>query len=165
MGYLPHSFWIYPNLGCLSLVYYHMWNGASQRILLLRSGHSFRHSFWFPVVMVTENWNHYEKYNDLTIKSRYGLLKLDSLFHVTDPFKEPEAAEDGGTHTNDCVHIHIQQRNGRKCVTTIEGLGKDYNYKKFLKDMKKDFCCNGNLVQDLERGQVLHIFCSTIQFN
>ena len=114
-------------------------------------------SWWLKIEITTKS--------TLTIKARYGLLKLDSLFHVTDPFKEPEAAEDGGTGTSDYVHIRIHQRNRRKCVTTIQGLGKDYNYKKILKEMKKEFCCNGNLVQDLERGQVLHIFCSMIQFD
>lgn len=41
-------------------------------------------------------------------------------------------------------------------MTTIQGLRKDYNYNKILKDFKKEFCCNGTVVQDLELGQVLH---------
>lgn len=82
---------------------------------------------------------------------------------MTDPFHDSEGAEDCGTGTKDYVHVRIQQRNGRKCVTTIQGLRKDYNYNKILKDLKKEFCCNGNIVQDLERGQVLHICCRSVR--
>ena len=60
------------------------------------------------------------------------MLKPDSLFHVTDPFKDSEE-EDAGPGTKDYVHVRIQQRNGRKCLTTIQGLQKDYNYKDFKK--------------------------------
>jgi len=73
-----------------------------------------------------------------------------------DPFKDSEA-EDAGPGTKDYVHVRIQQRNGRKCLTTIQGLRKDYNYNKILKDFKKEFCCNGTVVQDLELGQVIQL--------
>jgi len=31
------------------------------------------------------------------------------------------------------VHIRVQQRNGRKCITTVAGLGEDLDMKKILK--------------------------------
>ncbi|GJZ71114.1 protein translation factor SUI1 homolog 2 [Tanacetum coccineum] len=31
---------------------------------------------------------------------------------------------------------------------------KDFSYNKILKDLKKEFCCNGTFVQDFELGQV-----------
>jgi translation initiation factor 1 len=55
------------------------------------------------------------------------------------------------------VHVRIQQRNGRKSLTTVQGLKKEYSYNKILKDLKKEFCCNGTVVQDPELGQVWYI--------
>lgn len=52
------------------------------------------------------------------------------------------------------MHIRIQQRNGRKSLTTVQGLKKEFSYNKILKDLKKEFCCNGTVVQDPELGQV-----------
>jgi hypothetical protein len=46
------------------------------------------------------------------------------------------------------------RRNGRKSLTTVQGLKKAYDYKKVLKALKKEFCCNGNVVDDPELGQV-----------
>lgn len=54
--------------------------------------------------------------------------------------------------------MRIQQRNGRKSLTTVQGLKKEYSYNKILKDLKKEFCCNGTVVQDPELGQVLTSF-------
>lgn len=62
-----------------------------------------------------------------------------------------------GLHKDEYIHIRIQQRNGRKCVTTVQGLHKDYNYNRILKDVKKEFCCNGNVVQDKELGKVIQL--------
>uniref|UniRef100_A0A0D6R2L8 SUI1 domain-containing protein n=1 Tax=Araucaria cunninghamii TaxID=56994 RepID=A0A0D6R2L8_ARACU len=73
-----------------------------------------------------------------------------------DPFKEADT-DDVGSGTKDYVHVRIQQRNGRKSLTTIQGLRKEYNYNKILKDFKKEFCCNGTVVQDSELGQVIQL--------
>uniref|UniRef100_A0A0C9S6F5 TSA: Wollemia nobilis Ref_Wollemi_Transcript_15032_921 transcribed RNA sequence n=1 Tax=Wollemia nobilis TaxID=56998 RepID=A0A0C9S6F5_9CONI len=73
-----------------------------------------------------------------------------------DPFKETEA-DDPGTGGKDYVHIRVQQRNGRKCLTTVQGLRKDYSYSKILKDFKKEFCCNGTVVEDKELGKVIQL--------
>ncbi|RWW35883.1 hypothetical protein BHE74_00059135 [Ensete ventricosum] len=64
-------------------------------------------------------------------------------------------ADDSGAGTKDYVHIRIQQRNGRKSLTTVQGLKKEFSYNKILKDLKKEFCCNGTVVQDPELGQVI----------
>ncbi|KAL6139962.1 hypothetical protein ACLB2K_058263 [Fragaria x ananassa] len=73
-----------------------------------------------------------------------------------DPFAEANA-EDSGAGTKDYVHIRIQQRNGRKSLTTVQGLKKEFSYNKILKDLKKEFCCNGTVVQDPEQGQVIQL--------
>ncbi|KAL4327869.1 hypothetical protein AHAS_Ahas13G0143200 [Arachis hypogaea] len=69
-----------------------------------------------------------------------------------DPFAEANA-DDSGAGAKEYVHVRIQQRNGRKSLTTVQGLKKEFSYTKILKDLKKEFCCNGTVVQDPELGQ------------
>jgi translation initiation factor 1 len=73
-----------------------------------------------------------------------------------DPFADANA-EDSGAGSKDYVHVRVQQRNGRKSLTTVQGLKKEFNYNKILKDFKKEFCCNGTVVQDPELGQVIQL--------
>ena len=73
-----------------------------------------------------------------------------------DPFGDA-STEDSGAGTKDYVHVRIQQRNGRKSLTTVQGLKKEFSYSKILKDLKKEFCCNGTVVQDPELGQVIQL--------
>ncbi|KAK9025841.1 hypothetical protein V6N11_038696 [Hibiscus sabdariffa] len=80
-------------------------------------------------------------------------VQIPSAF---DPFADANA-EDSGAVTKDYVHIRIQQRNGRKSLTTVQGLKKEFSYNKILKDLKKEFCCNGTVVQDPELGQVIQL--------
>jgi len=47
---------------------------------------------------------------------------------------------------SDKIHIRLQQRNGRKTLTTVQGLPEKYDPKKLLKAMKKEFACNGTVV-------------------
>lgn len=75
------------------------------------------------------------------------------MFVRTDPFAEANA-DDSGAGAKEYVHIRVQQRNGRKSLTTVQGLKKEFSYNKILKDLKKEFCCNGTVVQDPELGQV-----------
>ena len=53
------------------------------------------------------------------------------------------------TNERNLVHIHVQQRNGRKCVTSIHGIADDLDHKKILKYLKKIYSTNGNVVNDL----------------
>lgn len=72
-----------------------------------------------------------------------------------DPFADAKAEDSGaGAGAKEYVHIRVQQRNGRKSLTTVQGLKKEFSYNKILKDLKKEFCCNGTVVQDPELGQV-----------
>lgn len=73
-----------------------------------------------------------------------------------DPFADANA-EDSGAGAKEYVHVRTQQRNGRKSLTTVQGLKKEFSYSKILKDVKKEFCCNGTVVQDPELGQVIVI--------
>lgn len=82
---------------------------------------------------------------------------LCNVFAVCPQFVDPFAdanADDSGAGSKEYVHIRVQQRNGRKSLTTVQGLKKEFSYNKILKDVKKEFCCNGTVVQDPELGQV-----------
>jgi len=87
-------------------------------------------------------------------KVQFLLLKWQSPLknvYPKDPFAAEEAfdEEDVSTTTTafksasaksaqaDVIHIRIQQRNGRKTLTTIQGLPKDFDPKKVLKAAKK----------------------------
>jgi len=75
-----------------------------------------------------------------------------------DPFAE--ADEEGGGDTPqkaNYIHIRIQQRNGRKTLTTVQGLPKKFDQKKILKVIKKKFACNGTIVTDTEMGEVIQL--------
>ena len=82
---------------------------------------------------------------------------LDAQIPTTfDPFAEANA-DNAGAGSKEYVHIRVQQRNGRKSLTTVQGLKKEYSKTKILKDLKKEFCCNGTVVEDPELGQVIQL--------
>ena len=92
---------------------------------------------------------------------RHGTCILTLIVH-TDPFADADdfATQDSldkSTKAPDYVHIRIQQRNGRKTLTTVQGIPDEYDPKKLLKHFKKEFACNGTLVEDEELGQVIQL--------
>lgn len=58
--------------------------------------------------------------------------------------------------TKNKYHIRVQQRNGRKCITTLDGLEEDLDLKRICKAMREAFSCNGNVVmkEDEETGVI-----------
>ena len=82
-------------------------------------------------------------------------VMIVAIVCVIDPFAE--AKDSGAPGAKEYVHIRIQQRNGKKSLTTVQGLKKEFSYEKILKDVKKEFCCNGNVVQDKELGKVIQL--------
>ena len=70
------------------------------------------------------------------------------------PFNEPQ---DSGPSQEGFIHIRIQQRNGRKTLTTVQGIADDYDKKKLVKVCKKEFACNGTVVEHPEYGEVLQL--------
>jgi translation initiation factor 1 len=50
------------------------------------------------------------------------------------------------TSTTNYVHVRIQKRTNKKCLTIIEGIPKDIDLKKVLRYFKKAFSCNGTIV-------------------
>ncbi|OEL34984.1 Protein translation factor SUI1-like protein, partial [Dichanthelium oligosanthes] len=88
-----------------------------------------------------------------------GELLLTSF----DPFADAERGdgEDGGgvpaAPRDDVVHLRTQQRNGRKSLTTVQGLNVAYNYAKILQDLKRELCCSGIAVEDEDLGNVVQL--------
>ena len=61
------------------------------------------------------------------------------------------------TDERNIVHIRVQQRNGRKCVTSIHGIAPDLDLKKILKYLKKAYSTNGNIVNHTEHGDIIQL--------
>jgi translation initiation factor 1 len=85
----------------------------------------------------------------------------DAFADAADAEKKAAATEGASgaapTSAKDYVHIRVQQRNGRKSLTTIQGLDKSFDYKKIIKAFKKEFCCNGTVVDDAELGSIIQL--------
>ncbi|KAE9452687.1 hypothetical protein C3L33_15412, partial [Rhododendron williamsianum] len=105
--------------------------------------------------VIISQWLIYEIEQACAAFSR-RLLSGEFSLVSTDPFAEANA-EDSRAGSKEYVHIRTQQRNGRKSLTTVQGLKKEFSYNKILKDLKKEFCCNGTVVQDPELGQVIQL--------
>ncbi|XP_029637913.1 eukaryotic translation initiation factor 1 isoform X4 [Octopus sinensis] len=64
----------------------------------------------------------------------------------------------GGSGAQDSIiHIRIQQRNGRKTLTTVQGISTQFDLKKIVKACKKEFACNGTVVDHPEYGEVIQL--------
>jgi translation initiation factor 1 len=58
---------------------------------------------------------------------------------------------------NSLIHIRIQQRNGRKTLTTVQGIAEKFDKKKLVRSFKKEFACNGTVVDHPEYGEVIQL--------
>lgn len=115
----------------------------------------------------TLNFNAFGTYCSLC-KGRYTRLKnvlshfVFILFYfilffyvITDAFED--AGDKGGVSSEEKVHVRVQQRNGRKCITTVAGLADDLDVKRICKAFKKNFSCNGAVQKDEEVGEVIQL--------
>jgi len=73
-----------------------------------------------------------------------------------DPFADANKADDQGVQDG-LIHVRIQQRNGRKTLTTVQGISDNYDKKKIVKACKKEFACNGTVVEHPEYGEVMQL--------
>lgn len=61
-----------------------------------------------------------------------------SLFHnFLDPFRDAAKGVDETSRQDQPIHIRIQQRSGRKTLTTVQGINEAYDLKKLVKAFKK----------------------------
>ncbi|CAK9291793.1 unnamed protein product [Gordionus sp. m RMFG-2023] len=73
--------------------------------------------------------------------------------NTIDPFAD--ASNNSDTVQDSTIHIRIQQRNGRKTLTTVQGIAEKYDKKIIVKACKKEFACNGTIIDHPEFGEVL----------
>lgn len=66
----------------------------------------------------------------------YFYLILIPLLSFLDPFADAIKGADDNVQDG-LVHIRIQQRNGRKTLTTVQGLSAEYDLKKIVRACKK----------------------------
>ncbi|KAG8534248.1 uncharacterized protein KY384_001092 [Bacidia gigantensis] len=85
-----------------------------------------------------------------------GFMSIENL-KTFDPFAEADEDTGETKQSQNYIHIRIQQRNGRKTLTTVQGLPKKFDQKKILKVIKKKFACNGTIVNDTEMGEVIQL--------
>ncbi|KAJ1721016.1 Eukaryotic translation initiation factor eIF-1 [Coemansia erecta] len=72
---------------------------------------------------------------------------------------EPDFDDDTGEKKviESKIHIRIQQRNGKKTVTTMAGLDPKFDFKKMTKYFRTTFGCIGKVVSDEEHGEIIQL--------
>jgi translation initiation factor 1 len=61
------------------------------------------------------------------------------------------------TNQQDIVHIRIQQRNGKKCLTLISGIANDLDLHKIMRYLKKMYNTNGNVLSNPQYGEIIQL--------
>lgn len=68
----------------------------------------------------------------------FVFISWRKIFVPPDPFADASKGDDRlPAGTEDYIHIRIQQRNGRKTLTTVQGIADDYDKKKLVKAFKR----------------------------
>jgi len=62
-----------------------------------------------------------------------------------------------GQRSSNVIHIRIQQRSGKKTLTTVQGIGEEFDKRRLLRAFKKKFACNGTVVDHQEYGEVIQL--------
>mmetsp|Transcript_7518 Transcript_7518/g.6737 ORF Transcript_7518/g.6737 Transcript_7518/m.6737 type:complete len:107 (-) Transcript_7518:53-373(-) len=78
-------------------------------------------------------------------------MDVRKFANANDPF----AVEQGKDSSK--VHVRVQQRSGRKCITTIQGLADDLDIVKIARALKKTFKCNGTVTNDPDLGEIIQV--------
>ena len=81
-------------------------------------------------------------------------MEVGEDFAVTNLTKPKDVFEEAFTSVGQVekVHIRVQIRNRKKCITTVQGLADDLDLHRILKALKKSFKCNGAVVNDEKGG-------------
>ena len=87
---------------------------------------------------------------------------MSNLINLDDkrcPFVDAAMGDDrSGPVQDGFVHVRIQQRKGRKTLTTIQGLKAEHDVlEAIVKAFKKEFACGVRLTPDPEHGKVLQL--------
>jgi len=84
------------------------------------------------------------------------MTQLQNLANF-DPFDVNEDDVGGVVNSDSLIHIRIQQRNGRKTLTTVQGIAEKFDKKRIVKALKKQFACNGTVIEHPEYGEVIQL--------
>lgn len=92
----------------------------------------------------------------LAFSLRFSPFRIQlAHFYFVDAFED--AGDQGAGASEEKVHVRVQQRNGKKCVTTVAGLADDLDIKRICKAFKKNFSCNGAVQKDEDAGEVIQL--------
>ncbi|KAI9769427.1 MAG: putative RNA-binding protein eif1AD [Geoglossum simile] len=83
------------------------------------------------------------------------LVKAD--FHPVAKIPSPKPTRTWDITKTGALSTFAFSRNGRKTLTTVQGVPKKFDQKKVLKALKKKFACNGTIVKDTEYGEVIQL--------
>ena len=72
-------------------------------------------------------------------------------FFPVDPFSDASKGVDEASKQEQPIHIRIQQRNGRKTLTTVQGIADNYDKKKLVKAFKKVCQMKSNVTSGCSR--------------
>ncbi|CAJ0576435.1 unnamed protein product, partial [Mesorhabditis spiculigera] len=87
--------------------------------------------------------------------TRSSMGDIQNLNRPRDVFEQLDV-EDSGSKQAFC-HIRLQQRTGRKTITTVQGISSEYELKKIVRYLKKEYNCNGTVVEHPEYGEVIQL--------
>ena len=85
------------------------------------------------------------------------VLVADRVEDALDRVAGDEEATGQKERKQGMVHIQFQQRTTRKCITIIQGLDEDLDFKKLVRHFKKMWSCNGAVISDDQWGQVIQL--------
>ena len=76
-----------------------------------------------------------------------------------DPFAEKDVvgSSEATVGVESFVDIRIQQRSGRKAITTVSGLPTNLNFTAVLRELKKRFSCNGSIEKTEDMGTIIKL--------
>jgi len=83
----------------------------------------------------------------------YNIIKMD--LNVVS-FNDVDATLASNEPRTNKIHLRLQQLGKRK-LTIIQDLDSDLDFKRICKAMRKDFSCNGNVVEDEKMGFIIQL--------
>lgn len=89
--------------------------------------------------------------------SLQGQSGIQNFKEKNDLFADDELSSTTGSATENLIHVRIQQRNGRKTLTTVQGVDEKYDLKKLLSYWKKQFSTNGTVVENDTHGDIIQL--------
>ena len=100
-------------------------------------------------------FNQFSKFHFFAFAKEFNPRTALTFFSATAAFDDDDNNKAG--NQADKVHVRVQQRSGRKCITTVAGLADDLDIKRICKAFKKNFSCNGAVQKDEDDGEVIQL--------